>query len=222
MIHRSANLAHTEIPLRPVSSLNKSSSISSQPVSSRNPRAFAQVLSKLSVETPETSSQAIAAGQVPVAVAGHREVATGFAALVPATTIPATTNSAASVAAAAAPVAVVGNSSTGPAKHWYAADAVDDAYWAKQPAAIQALREIDDPDKRLEIGTQLAHQGYSIDVPIMIWGWDAGKVTAMRQSFGYTWVSSALQKPVESAPGLTIPGITPYDPLHPPPGSILV
>jgi hypothetical protein len=217
MIHRSASLAHTEIPLRTVSDANKTSSVSSQPVSSRNSRAFAQVLSKLSVETPETSSQTIATGQVSVAAAGHREVATGFAALVP-----ASTNSAATIAAAAAPIAGVGNSSTGPAKHWYGADAVDDAYWAKQPAAIQALREIDDPDKRLVLGTQLAHQGYSIDVPIMIWGWDAGKVTAMRQSFGYTWVSSALQQPVQAAPGLTGPGITPYDPLHPPVGSILV
>jgi hypothetical protein len=215
MIHRSANLSHTEIPLRTVSSTNKTSPISSQVVSSQNSRAFAQVLSKLNAETPQISSQTIAAGQVSVAAAGHREVATGFAGLVPATTIPATTNPAAAVAAAAAPAPIA-------TKHWYAADAVDDAYWAKQPAAIQALREIDDPDKRLEIGSKLAHQGYAIDVPIMIWGWDAGKVTAMRQSLGYTWVPSALQNPVEAAPGLTGPGITPYDPLHPPVGSILV
>jgi len=99
---------------------------------------------------------------------------------------------------------------------------VDDAYWAKQPAAVQQLREIDDSEQRLELGTHLASQGYAIDVPIMIWGWDAGKVTTMRQANGYTWVPSALQHPVTAAPGLTGPGIIPYDPAHPPIGSILV
>lgn len=46
---------------------------------------------------------------------------------------------------------------------------------------------------------------------------DPGKVTQARQSFGYTWVLSAFQQPVTTAPGLTAaPGITPYDPAHPP------
>jgi len=177
------------------------------------------VLSKLGIDTSIASSQNIAASQVSVAVAAasHREVATGFAALIPPTT------AASAIAAAAAPPAdVMGNSKTGAVKHWYANDPVDDAYWAKQPEAIQQLREIDDRDQRLTLGTQLARQGYNIDVPIMIWGWDAGKVTAMRQANGYTWVPSALQEPVHAAPGLTGPGIIPYDPLHPPAGSILV
>lgn len=107
-------------------------------------------------------------------------------------------------------------------QHWYASDPVDDAYWAKQPPAVQQLREIDDPDARKELATQLAAQGYSIDVPIMVWGFDAGKTTALRQQYGYTWVPSALQKPIELAPGLTMPGMDPYDPNNPPPGSILV
>jgi hypothetical protein len=222
MIHQAARLSHAEITLRTASSANKAASIQPLPVTRQNPRAFAQELSKLgnagnvvAATIPETSSQTIAAGQVSVATA-HREVATGFAALIPATT------NASTVVAAAAPAEVMGNSKTGAVKHWYANDPVDDAYWAKQPAAIQQLREIDDRDQRLALGTQLAHQGYSIDVPIMIWGWDAGKVTAMRQSYGYTWVPSALQQPVTAAPGLTGPGIIPYDPLHPPGGSILV
>jgi len=213
MIHQSARLARAEITLRTASSTNKASSIKPEPVTRENPRAFAQELSKVG---NDTSSQTIAAGQVSVAAAAHREVATGFAALIPATT------NASAVVAAAAPAEVLGNSKTGAVKHWYANDPVDDAYWAKQPAAVQQLREIDDRDQRMALGTQLAHQGYNIDVPIMMWGWDAGKVTAMRQSNGYTWVPSALQDPVTAAPGLTGPGITPYDPLHPPAGSILV
>lgn len=109
-----------------------------------------------------------------------------------------------------------------PSQHWYASDAADDAYWAKQPAPVQKLREIDDMQQRQQLASQLASQGYAIDVPIMVWGWDAGKVTALRQSFGYTWVPSAQQQPVSAAPGISAPGITPYDPNHPPGGSILV
>ena len=223
MIHQSARLLHSEIPLRAASDVNNVSSVSPQRVTRQNTRAFAQVLSKLAIEpslaavkVPEVSSQPIAAGQVSVAAASHREVATGFAALIPPTT------NAAVAAASAAPAEVMGNTKTGAIKHWYANDPVDDAYWAKQPAAIQHLREIDDSQQRLVLGTQLASQGYAIDVPIMIWGWDAGKVTAMRQANGYTWVPSALQQPVTAAPGLTGPGIIPYDPAHPPVGSILV
>jgi hypothetical protein len=106
--------------------------------------------------------------------------------------------------------------------HPYADDAADNDYWSKQPPAVQALREISDLDERTALGTQLAHDGYTIDVPIMVWGWDAGKTTALRQSNGYSWVPSALQQPVTAAPGVSGGGITPYDPAHPPSGSILV
>ncbi len=223
MIHQSARLLHPEILPRTASNANTASSISSQPVTRQNPRAFSQVLSKLSIDpslaaakVSDASSQTVATGQVSVATIGHREVATGFAALIP----PTPNASVATVPAA--PVEVMGNTKTGATKHWYGSDPVDDAYWAKQPAAVQQLREIDDNEQRLVLGTQLAHQGYAIDVPIMIWGWDAGKVTAMRQANGYTWIPSALQQPVTAAPGLTGPGIIPYDPAHPPIGSILV
>ena len=107
-------------------------------------------------------------------------------------------------------------------QHWYASDSADDAYWARQPPAVQQLREITDPDQRAALGAQLAGEGYSIDVPIMVWGWDAGKVTQLRQDFGYTWVPSAQQMPLSAAPGITGPGLTPYDPSRPPAGSIQV
>jgi len=106
---------------------------------------------------------------------------------------------------------------------WYADDPVDDAYWAKQPKPVQQLREIDDIDQRKAMAMSLAAQGYSIDVPIMVWGFDAGKTMALRQQYGYTWVPSAMQDPIELAPGLSFPGnLQAYDPNHPPPGSILV
>jgi hypothetical protein len=98
----------------------------------------------------------------------------------------------------------------------------DDAYWSKQPAAVQQLRNIQDQGQRTLLGTQLAAEGYSIDAPIMIMGWDAGITTQLRQSYGYTWVPSALQQPVVEAPGIYDPGLKPYDPAHPPVGSIAV
>jgi hypothetical protein len=104
-----------------------------------------------------------------------------------------------------------------------AQQAFDDAYWAAQPPAVQALRTMQNPEQRTVAATQLASEGYSIDVPIMVWGWDPSITTAMRQADGYTWVPSAMQNPVEDAPGLSGYGNTPgYNPNTPPAGSIAV
>jgi hypothetical protein len=84
------------------------------------------------------------------------------------------------------------------------------------------LQNIDDPYQRAMLAGQLAAEGYSIDTPVMVWGWDPGKTTQLRESFGYTWVPSAMQASVTAAPGITGAGITPYDPNNPPPGSISV
>jgi hypothetical protein len=98
----------------------------------------------------------------------------------------------------------------------------DDAYWASQPPAVQALRNIDDPSQRSIVAAQLAASGYQIDTPIMVWGWDPSKVTTLRQDLGYTWVPSAFQNPIAEAPGVNDNGSQPYDPAHPPVGSITV
>ncbi len=104
-----------------------------------------------------------------------------------------------------------------------APDAADDAYWNAQPAAVQPLRTMANETQRAELAQQLANEGYKIDVPIMVWGWDAAKTTALRQSYGYTWVPSlGEQASIPVAPGLTFPGLPSYDPNHPPAGSILV
>jgi hypothetical protein len=98
----------------------------------------------------------------------------------------------------------------------------DQAYWASQPPEVQALPGIADPTQRATQAATLATNGFTIDVPIMVWAWDAYLVMQMRAQFGYTWVPSALQPPVSIAPGLAQPGVVTYDPLHPPPGSIKV
>jgi hypothetical protein len=97
----------------------------------------------------------------------------------------------------------------------------DDAYWAEQPAAVQALRNMA-PEDVGQAAAALAKQGYTIDVPIMVWQWDPLTVMVERQNYGYTWVPSGLGTPVTLPPGLSFPGLTPYDPNNPPPGSIKV
>jgi len=104
-----------------------------------------------------------------------------------------------------------------------AQQAFDNAYWAAQPAAVQALRTVQDPSERATLAAQLAGEGYQIDVPIMVWGWDPSITTSMRESLGYTWVPSALQNPVEVLPGLpSMGGLTAYNASDPPAGSIAV
>jgi len=98
----------------------------------------------------------------------------------------------------------------------------DQAYWASQPPEVQALMGISDQGQRAAQAAQLATQGFTIDVPIMVWGWDPYLVMSMRASYGYTWVPSALQPAVAMAPGISIPGAMPYDPANPPAGSIRV
>jgi len=101
-------------------------------------------------------------------------------------------------------------------------ESYDDAYWAQQPPAVQQLRDITDYQTREQMATQLAQEGYTIDVPIMVYGWDPSKVMATREAAGYTWVPSALQQPVEMAPGISVPGEASYNPNDPPAGSIRV
>ena len=105
-----------------------------------------------------------------------------------------------------------------------AQETFDNAYWAQQPAAVQPLRTMQNQEQRTALATQLASEGYSIDVPIMVWGWDPSLVTSMRQADGYTWVPSALQNPMEAAPGFSGPWerSSAYNPNNPPAGSIAV
>jgi hypothetical protein len=98
----------------------------------------------------------------------------------------------------------------------------DQAYWASQPPEVQALQNIADPEQRAAEAAELATSGFTIDVPIMVWGWDPYLVMTMRAQEGYTWVPSALQSPISIAPGITQPGVVPYNPSDPPPGSITV
>lgn len=96
----------------------------------------------------------------------------------------------------------------------------DQAYWASQPPEAQALQTID-PSERAAQAATLATSGFIVDVPIMVWAWDAYLVMTMRAQYGYTWVPSALQPPITVAPTLQWNGQA-YNPAAPPPGSIIV
>lgn len=96
-----------------------------------------------------------------------------------------------------------------------------DAYWAEQPAAVQALRYMP-TDERTTYAEQLASEGYTIDVPIMVDGLDPLATMITREIDGYTWVPSGLQANIPAGPGIDMPGVPAYNPNDPPAGSILV
>lgn len=93
-----------------------------------------------------------------------------------------------------------------------------DAYWASQPLAIQALKGNADATQ----WQALALAGYTIDVPIMVNQWDALTVMTIRQNDGLSWVPSALQPVIGFLPTGGDAPFNPYDPFHPPAGSIRV
>jgi hypothetical protein len=71
--------------------------------------------------------------------------------------------------------------------------AFDNAYWASQPLPVQALQTMDASQQgRTTLAYQLAGQGYFIDVPIMVWGWDPYMIMYQRQIDGYTTYPDAL------------------------------
>ena len=211
----------------------KASPVSSQSFASQLSTAAAKAAGSPKVTQPVKPSQTTAARQVSATTktvsapaAATSSTPTGFNALVAEiiASTPASTpaKAAASVGSAMAKAAVGAGAAVPSTQPYYGADASDDAYWAKKPAVLQQLRNMPDYDQRMQVAGQLISQGYAVDVPVMVWGWDAGKTTALRQGFGYTWVPTGLQASVTAAPGITGGGITPYDPKNPPTGSIPV
>jgi hypothetical protein len=98
-----------------------------------------------------------------------------------------------------------------------------DAYWAAQPPAVQALRNMPDGEAKNELALKLANQGYSIDTQIMVWGWDPQMTMTVRENQGYSWVPSYGQANISVGPGLSMPDDpNTYSPGNPPAGAIQV
>jgi hypothetical protein len=91
-------------------------------------------------------------------------------------------------------------------------------------AEVLALRTNDDDRDRIEKAIALAKAGQIIDHPVDVAQQDAAKVMALRRSYGYTWVPSALMPNIEIAPGLegNFGHLSRYDPAAAPVGAILV
>jgi hypothetical protein len=81
----------------------------------------------------------------------------------------------------------------------------DDIYWLAQPTAIRALRQMPSGPERDEKALALAQAGYIVDVPIMVWNWDAVSTMGVRQQLGFAWVPSAFQAPLSGMPGTSLP-----------------
>lgn len=217
-------------PKKPVNAAGQSfGGALSQAIAPHTTAAAPKLSAILLPQKPLVQSQKIVARQTPASTALHEtdtvvlssSASSKTTANVTPAQQPALTGFAALAAVYGSPTITTAASTPPPAQPADTED-FDDAYWAQQPPAVQQLRNISDPDQRTALATQLASEGYSIDVPIMDWGWDPAKVTQLRQSFGYTWVPSAEQANVTAAPGITGPGIIPYDPNNPPAGSIAV
>lgn len=106
-------------------------------------------------------------------------------------------------------------------------DEFNKLYYDSKPPEIRAVLNMptnmpEDQKARAEKARDLAEQGFIVDAHIEAWGMDPYLTMRLRHEYGYTWVPSALQPPVAIAPGLFQPGTLPYDPDHPPHGSIKV
>lgn len=107
--------------------------------------------------------------------------------------------------------------------------AFDKAYWLSLPPQLRIF-DVNGGDPivnatravRENSAAALAGKGFNVDIPILVFQWDACLVMDQRAQVGFTWVPSALQPSIKIAPGLNAPGVAPYDPLHPPAGSIAV
>jgi hypothetical protein len=158
----------------------------------------------ITVETPaSTTSAAATTSSTPETAAA--------ASTTPTTTTSTTTSGATPASSAATATSGLDKSQMTP----------DQAYWAEQPPAVQALQSMP-ADQRYAAAQDLASQGYTIDVPIMVWGWDPLATMMVRQNDGLTWVPSALQPNIPVAPGDSFAGLPSYDPNNPPAGSIPV
>lgn len=187
--------------------------------------AFTSALEQLGINASDFSINATSAGSTRQISVTLSEPATNSPLAPASNAAPAAAAAAPAVGPAAADDAPVPSAKypiLSPDKLTLPPNAADDAYWSQQPQVVQQLRYMPNESDRQKLAQNLAGQGYMIDVPVMVWGWDAGETMALRQSYGYTWVPSANNAPIQEAPGFNLPGLVAYNPNTPPAGSILV
>ncbi len=214
-------------PLVPTSSSTGGANTNLSSIEQAFATAFSSVLQQLGIGPNNFQISTGGAGSngqllVSFTLPGNNSSAASTATTAPSAATAASTTPVKATPALSTSASTPASTATGIPTTWYTPNAADDAYWNAQPAAVQQLRQITSEPQRQALATQLASQGYQIDMPIMVWGWDAAKTTALRQQYGYTWVPAMGQAPIQVAPGLNFPGFASYNPNNPPPGSILV
>jgi len=100
-------------------------------------------------------------------------------------------------------------------------DAAYEASLNTQQLSLLKLGQAADPTTTI-VAQALATSGVVVDVPVMVWAWDPYFTMLLRAQEGYAWVPSALQPPVQAAPGINFPGAAPYNASAPPNGAIPV
>ncbi len=210
-LNKSGNGSHLEVDIQSTAGQN-----------SAGDSQFVVTVKNLGSTSPAAAPPAATA---PIATATPVVAATVVPAVAPAPAVKTAAAITSPEAKAASPNVPAAGASATPAGSSPALDkskmTPDQAYWAEQPPAVQALQYTPD-DQRGALAQQLASQGYTIDVPIMVWNWDPLATMVQRQIDGYTWVPSLQQAPTAVAPGINFPGLASYDPSKPPPGSIPV
>jgi hypothetical protein len=100
----------------------------------------------------------------------------------------------------------------------------DALYLKSQPEQVQSLMQMPGGVSRVATAVNLAQAGYLIDGTIMVWDWSPYQTMKSRMAYGYTWVPSYLQKPIQIAPGVSqgASGPPSYDAAVIPPGALLV
>ena len=115
-------------------------------------------------------------------------------------------------------------------------DEFNEVYWAAQPPAVRALREMQNGPDKMNAAVALAQQGFTVDVFIGFYGFEPWGTMSGRQMQGLKWAPALLQdyhmvpnpiNPGESGPDAPMPkgaiktsvdpaDYPPFDPPEPP------
>jgi len=113
-------------------------------------------------------------------------------------------------------------------------DQFNDIYWAAQPPAVRALKDMTNGPNKMNAAVALAQQGYTVDAWIGFYGFEPWGTMSARQMEGLPWAPALLQDyhmvpnpigPGEVAPNTPMPkgaiktSLDPadYPPFDPPP-----
>ena len=93
------------------------------------------------------------------------------------------------------------------------------------PKPVRDMMDLADDAQRYVQAKLLAEKGYQIDAECMIYKMEPAIIMGIRMNQDFTWIPHdpwGSQSYLPTMPGADLPGLPPYDPKNPPPGSIRV